>query len=157
MTDVVEGGAADRDVFVPRSFAAPRELVWRFWTEPAKLASWFGPPGVTVAPSSVVVELEDGGRWELTMIDDRSGTEHPVAGRIVSFRAPEYLEIAMSAQTAEGPADVLLRVTFHDHGDRTRTTLHQGPFEPVVRDLTRAGWDLSLRQLDLLLEGNAHE
>lgn len=157
MADLVESGATDRDVFVTRSFAAPRDLVWRFWTEPARLASWFGPPGVTVAPASVVVELEAGGRWELTMIDDRSGTEHPVAGRIVTFRAPEYLEIAMTAGTAAGVADVLLRVTFHDHGDRTRTTLHQGPFDPAVRDLTRDGWDLSLRQLSLLLEGTAHE
>jgi uncharacterized protein YndB with AHSA1/START domain len=109
---------------------------------------------VTVEPSSVVVELKEGGRWELTMIDDRSGTSHPVTGRIVSFRAPEFLEIAMTAATAAGGADVLLRVAFHDHGDRTRTTLHQGPFDPAVRDLTRAGWALSLNQLTALLEGN---
>jgi uncharacterized protein YndB with AHSA1/START domain len=157
MTEVMEGADPDTDVFVTRSFAAPRELVWRFWTEPARLASWFGPPGVTVAPSSVVVELQEGGRWELTMTDEQSGTEHPVSGRILSFRAPEFLEIAMTAETAAGPADVLLRVTFHDHGDRTRTTLHQGPFDPAVRDLTRAGWYLSLQQLSLLLEGNVHE
>jgi uncharacterized protein YndB with AHSA1/START domain len=154
MTDSVEEAVTDRDVFVTRSFAAPREVVWRFWTEPARLASWFGPPGVTVEPSSVVVELKEGGRWELTMIDDRSGTSHPVTGRIVSFRAPEFLEIAMTAATAAGGADVLLRVAFHDHGDRTRTTLHQGPFDPAVRDLTRAGWALSLNQLTALLEGN---
>lgn len=154
MTEFVESGVTDQDVFVTRSFAAPREVVWRFWTEPARLASWFGPPGVTVEPSSVVVELEEGGRWQLTMIDDRSGERHPVVGRIVSFRAPEHLEIAMTAETAAGGADVLLRVTFHDHGDRTRTTLHQGPFDPAVRDLTLAGWALSLDQLSALLEGN---
>ena len=154
MSESVEGRVTDRDVFVTRSFSAPREVVWRFWTEPDRLASWFGPPGVTVDPSSVVVELEEGGRWQLTMIDDRSGTRHPVSGRIVSFRAPEHLEIAMTAETAAGGADVLLRVTFHDHGDRTRTTLHQGPFDPAVRDLTRAGWALSLDQLSALLEGN---
>jgi hypothetical protein len=33
----------------------------------------------------------------------------------------------------------VLRVQFHDHGD-TRMTLHQGPFTPEFRDLTRAGW-----------------
>jgi uncharacterized protein YndB with AHSA1/START domain len=156
MSDSVQG-ASDRDVFVTRSFAAPRDVVWRFWTEPAKLATWFGPPGVHVPPAGVVVELEEGGRWELTMVDDQSGVRHLVAGRIVSFLAPEHLEIAMTAETAVGTVDVLLRVTFHDHGDRTRTTLHQGPFDPAARDLTRAGWDLSLTHLGALLEGTPHE
>ena len=30
-----------------RSFAAPRATVWKFWTEPACLAEWFGPTGDT--------------------------------------------------------------------------------------------------------------
>ena len=40
--------AADTDVFITRAFAAPREVVWRFFTEPEYLARWFGPVGVHV-------------------------------------------------------------------------------------------------------------
>jgi len=61
----------------------------------------------------------------------------------------------MSAETAAGSAEgVVLRVRFHDHGDRTRITLHQGPFSPDVRDLTADGWLLAFTSLETLLEGS---
>lgn len=143
----------DHDVFVSRSFAAPRDVVWRFWTEPELLAAWFGPEGVTVPAESVTVDLVEDGRWELTMVDGPTGTSHPVRGRIVAFRAPEFLEIQLTAQTAAGPVDdVVLRLQFHDHGDRTRMTLHQGPFTDEIRDMTLNGWVLSFAKLDILLE-----
>jgi uncharacterized protein YndB with AHSA1/START domain len=89
------------------------------------------------------------------MVDDGARTAHPVRGRIVRLVPEEYLEIAMSAETAAGDAEgVVLRVRFHDHGDRTRITLHQGPFLPAVRDLTADGWRLTLSTLAALLERN---
>jgi uncharacterized protein YndB with AHSA1/START domain len=143
----------EHDVFISRSFAAPRETVWRFWTEPQLLASWFGPEGVNVPVESVTVDLVAQGRWELTMVDNATGAGHPIRGRIVAFQAPEFLDIQLSALTEAGPVDdVVLRLQFHDHGDRTRMTLHQGPFTDEIRDMTRAGWVLSFTKLDTLLE-----
>jgi uncharacterized protein YndB with AHSA1/START domain len=151
----VEQRVSDRDVHITRAFRAPRALVWRFWTEPAQLMKWFGPPGVSVQPGSVAVDLQEGGRWELTMVDDATGSAHPLRGRIERMVPEEYLEIAMSAETAAGAVEgVVLRVRFHDHGDRTRITLHQGPFSPEVRDMTADGWQLALSSLDTLLERN---
>lgn len=143
----------DRDVFVSRSFNAPRDVVWRFWTEPELLASWFGPSGVTVAAESVVVELAEGGRWELDMQDPANGSVHPIRGRILYWHAPEFLEIQMSAETSMGAVDgVVLRLEFHDHGPKTRMTLHQGPFSEELRDMTLAGWVLAFSTLDTILE-----
>ncbi|MET3812065.1 SRPBCC domain-containing protein [Arthrobacter sp. UYEF3] len=144
---------ADRDVFVTRSFKAPRDVVWRFWTEPTLLVTWFGPAGVSVPIDSVIVELRAGGRWELSMIDSTSGAVNPIRGRISSFLAPEFLEIQMNADTSAGPVEgVLLRLTFHDHGNLTRVSLHQGPFSEEIRDMTIAGWELSFNKLELLIE-----
>lgn len=143
----------EHDVFISRSFAAPRETVWRFWTEPQLLASWFGPEAVHVPVDSVTVELVEQGRWELTMVDNATGASHPIRGRITAFQAPEFLEIQLTALTEAGPVDdVVLRLQFHDHGDRTRMTLHQGPFTDEIRDMTHAGWILSFTKLDILLE-----
>jgi uncharacterized protein YndB with AHSA1/START domain len=143
----------EHDVFISRSFAAPRETVWRFWTEPQLLASWFGPEGVNVPVDSVTVDLVAQGRWELTMVDNATGAGHPIQGRIVAYQAPEFLDIQLTALTAAGAVDdVVLRLQFHDHGDRTRMTLHQGPFTDEIRDMTRAGWVLSFTKLDTLLE-----
>ena len=143
----------EHDVFISRSFAAPREVVWRFWTEPRLLATWFGPEGVDVPLESVMVDLVEHGRWELTMVDNATGATHPIRGRIVAFQAPEFLDVQLTALTAAGPVDnVVLRLQFHDHGDRTRMTLHQGPFTDEIRDMTRTGWVLSFAKLDTLLE-----
>ncbi len=143
----------EHDVFISRAFAAPRDVVWRFWTEPALLAKWFGPEGVDVPVESVTVELVEQGRWELTMVDNAAGSSHPIQGRVLAFQAPDFLDIQLTALTAAGPVDdVVLRLQFHDHGDRTRMTLHQGPFIDEIRDMTRAGWVLSFATLDTLLE-----
>lgn len=153
MPEATRPDIADLNVFVTRVFKAPREVVWRFWTEPHLLATWFGPAGVTVPIDSVTVELRAGGRWELSMVDSTSGALNPILGRISSFVAPEFLEIRMDADTAAGPAQgVLLRLNFHDHGDLTRVTLHQGPFTEEIRDMTITGWELSFNKLDLLIE-----
>jgi uncharacterized protein YndB with AHSA1/START domain len=153
MSEASTPDVADRHVLVTRAFKAPRDVVWRFWTEPHLLARWFGPAGVTVPLESVVVELRAGGRWELSMVDCTSGAVNPIRGRVSSFVAPEFLEILMDADTAAGPAEgVLLRLTFHDHGDLTRVTLHQGPFSDEIRDMTITGWELSFNKLEILIE-----
>jgi uncharacterized protein YndB with AHSA1/START domain len=150
-----EPEVSERDVLISRAFHAPRATVWRFWTEPAHLADWFGPPGVSVLPGSVRVELQEGGLWALTMIDAATKTAHPVHGRITRLVPEEYLEIVMHAETAAGAAEgVVLRVWFHDHGPLTRITVHQGPFLPELRDLTADGWHLAFSTLDTLLERN---
>ncbi|MDJ0356648.1 SRPBCC domain-containing protein [Paenarthrobacter sp. PH39-S1] len=153
MSEASRREVTERDVFVSRAFAAPRDIVWRFWTKPELLASWFGPEGVTVPIESVTVDLVEDGRWELSMVDDSTGAANPIRGRIVSFQEPEYLEIRMKAKTAAGEVDdIILRLEFHDHGERTRMTLHQGPFTDEIRDMTLAGWVLSFAKLDTILE-----
>lgn len=39
---------AEPEFVIARMFDAPRELVWRVWTEGDHLAQWFGPKGVTI-------------------------------------------------------------------------------------------------------------
>jgi uncharacterized protein YndB with AHSA1/START domain len=141
--------ATDRDVFITRSFAAPRDLVWRFFTEPALVASWFGPEGVHVDESSVGIVAEVGGRWDLDMVDDATGAVYPFRSTVTSVIPPEYLESTVAA--GEGRGEVVLRIWLHDHGDRTRLTLHQGPFEPEALRLTVEGWQLSFEKIDAAL------
>ena len=39
---------AGREILITRVFNAPREVVWRAWTEPDQVAKWFGPRGSKV-------------------------------------------------------------------------------------------------------------
>lgn len=149
MTDYIPE-VTDRDVYITRSFAAPIDVVWKFWTDPDLLAQWFGPHGVTIDRSTVAVEAQDGGTWALAMADD-SGI-HPISATIAKAIEPEYLELVMSAETGLGHIDnIILRVQLHDHGDTTRMTLHQGPFTEELRDLTLDGWLQSFDKLDTII------
>ncbi len=140
----------DRDVHITRSFAAPIQLVWDFWTKPELLAKWFGPHGISVDQSTITVDERAGGSWTLAMHDDNG--VYPIDAEILVASPPEYLEMRMSASTGHGEQEnVMIRIQFHDHGDTTRMTLQQGPFEPEFRDLTRDGWLQSFDKLDAII------
>jgi uncharacterized protein YndB with AHSA1/START domain len=144
----------DRDVYITRAFAAPREVVWRFFTEPDLIARWFGPHIFRVPAETVTVEPHEGGTYALTMVGVEDGELAPMSGRISAIEPPEYLEVVLGAHSAEVDFEnVVLRIRFHDHGDKTRVTLHQGPFETLDRDLTAAGWEESFQKMDAILEG----
>ncbi len=156
MTDSKPSEVADTDVYITRAFNAPRELVFRFFTEPEHLATWFGPTGISVPLDSIVVEPVVGGRWELTMVDDAGHGSFPMHGTIVEIVEPELIVIEASAETELGGLDgVKLRIQFHDHGDRTRITLHQGPFTPEMQHATEAGWLESFDKIDGILAAGA--
>jgi len=152
MTDRMLPEATERDVHITRTFDAPIAVVWRFWTEPALLAQWFGPHGIAVDPATVTVDARPGGSWDLAMHDDHG--VYPIAATILESVEPEWLVIRMSAQTEHGALeDVILHLQFHDHGERTRMTLVQGPFTPEQRDLTTDGWTQSFEKIDAIIAG----
>ncbi|MGW5719400.1 metalloregulator ArsR/SmtB family transcription factor [Amycolatopsis sp. NPDC003865] len=69
-----ETAAADRDGWADgrafgfeRALPAPRDVVWRYWTDPALLASWWVPPSMTV--SAALLEPRPGGRATLVYRD----------------------------------------------------------------------------------------
>ena len=153
MTDLP--AITDRDVYITRSFAAPRDIVWKFWTEPERLAEWFGPAGVHTPLERIDVELREGGTWYLGMTDDVSDEIYPLSATFLRIVEPEYLELHIASASNGEIEDVILPIQFHDHGDTTRMTLHQGPFTPENRDLTIEGWEQSFVKLDTVFEGAA--
>ena len=54
-------------ITITRVFDAPRERVWREWTEPERFADWFGGPEADVPLASVAMDVREGGAWRLTM------------------------------------------------------------------------------------------
>jgi len=50
---------AERELVITRVFDAPRELVFRAWTEPDRAVRWWGPHGFTTA--HIVLETDTPG------------------------------------------------------------------------------------------------
>jgi DHA2 family multidrug resistance protein-like MFS transporter len=100
---------------------------------------------------SGAVEPEEGGSWDLSMVDHATGGSFPIRSTILVCIPPEYLETIVKAEKGGDPIEyVVLRVEFHDHGDRTRITPHQGPFTDELCDLTDAGWNVSFEKPDAI-------
>ena len=82
--------ATPPDLVVSRQLRAPRELVWRVWTDPAHIVRWWGPNRFTCPHAEI--DLRPGGalRFDMRAPD---GTVFPAAGTVEEVIAPERLVI----------------------------------------------------------------
>ena len=135
-----------------RVFRAPRELVWRCLTEPAELARFWGPRGMTTPLDGIVVELRPGGRFE-TLMTGEQGSYRMVATftDVVPPERVAWVEPATGVHTTS---------TLIDLGDDgTEVVIHQRRVpEPMRSPQARAGFLTSLDKLEehlaRLLEGD---
>jgi uncharacterized protein YndB with AHSA1/START domain len=103
---------------ITRVYDAPRELVWRAWTDPDHVARWFGPRGITTPRSTITMDVRPGGTFELTMVSDNDGTEYPSGGTFLEVAEPERLV------WQDRDVNMTVTVTFADLGDQTEMTCH---------------------------------
>jgi uncharacterized protein YndB with AHSA1/START domain len=106
--------ATAQHIEITRVYDAPRELVWRAWTEPAELVHWWGPPGWTTPLETVTMDVRPGGDFRLTSVSDK-GVEMPVVGVYREVVEHERLVLDEPAEPAwhDGSESV---VTFTDLG-----------------------------------------
>jgi uncharacterized protein YndB with AHSA1/START domain len=151
MTDSSGVTTADQQVLITRIFEAPREQVFAAWTDPGQVAAWYGPEHFDTPLDKVHIDLRVGGRWELTMVQRGTGTEHPVRYEIVELVPPELIVLRCEPMPEMGlPDGTLTRVEFHDHGEKTRMTLSDGPYASSGH--AEAGWNGALDKLAALLD-----
>jgi hypothetical protein len=55
----------DREIISSRVFDAPRDLVFKMWTDPKHLAPWWGPNGFTTTVQQM--DVQPGGLWRMVM------------------------------------------------------------------------------------------
>ena len=108
-----------QQVTLTRVFDAPRELVYRVYTDPALLPGWWGPDKYTTKVERM--EVRHGGVWRFVQYDGDDGSEHAFRGVYHDATAPERLVQTFEYEGA--PGHVLLETTiFEDVGGRTRVT-----------------------------------
>lgn len=149
----------ETEIVITRLFDAPRDLVWKAWTEPELVMQWWGP-GTYTAPSCII-DLRVGGRY-LYCMRSPEGKDFWSTGVFQKIVIPEKIVCTDSFADENGnvvpatyygmspdfPMEMLMTVTFETQASRTRFTLrHTGIPAGDTRDLTRAGWNESLDKL----------
>ena len=126
---------------VTRVLAAPRERVWREWTEPDAFADWFGGSEAEVPLDTVAMDVRPGGAGRATMFSGPDRRRIDRSGQFREVRPPERLVLTISDQPA-GAAPELVVVVLTDLGDgRTEMVVEQhGSLPPEVYEAARNGW-----------------
>jgi len=107
---IVRPGEAE--ITVIRLINAPRELVFRVWTEPEHLKHWWGPEGFITTTSKM--EFREGGIWEGTM-HGPDGKNYPGAYEYVEIIRNEKIVLKHTT-----PPSFQITVTFEKEGNKTR-------------------------------------
>ncbi|HZZ44340.1 MAG TPA: SRPBCC family protein [Tepidisphaeraceae bacterium] len=120
---------ADREISATRVFDAPRELVFKMWTDPKHVDQWWGPRGFSTKTKKM--EFKPRGVWEHIM-HGPDGTEYP--------NWIEYLEIVEPKRLVyDHGSNPKFQVTvkFEDiGGKRTKLTMRMVFETAQLRDAT---------------------
>jgi uncharacterized protein YndB with AHSA1/START domain len=115
---MAETSPIGREFTITRVYDAPRELVWKAWTDPEQVARWFGPRGFTTPRSTVTMDVRTGGSFALMMVADDDGKEYPAGGTFLEVEEPERLV------WRDRDVDLTVTVTLADLDGRTEMTCH---------------------------------
>ncbi len=106
----------ERELTTIRIFNAPREFVFKAWTDPKHVAKWWGPNGFTTTIEKM--DVRPGGEWLLVM-HGPDGTDYPNRLSFKEVKAPELLTYAHGAADDAGPDDFQVRVLFEALGPKS--------------------------------------
>jgi uncharacterized protein YndB with AHSA1/START domain len=138
-----ENARSAEEITITRIFDAPRELVFKAWTEPERFASWFGPADSDLPRSMVAMDVRPGGEWRATMFAGPSRKVIQWHGVYLELVPPERLVLTFSDRPGEEP--VVATVILTDLGDgRTQMVFRQRGGAPPPDEYPPAehGWSV---------------
>ena len=158
---------SETTLHVTRKLNAPRELVFKAWTEPEMLAQWWRAHAGFTTPVAEV-DLRVGGKYRLGMLPPNADQPHVIGGIFREVIPPEKLVYTWvwepnvpetqirSGSGPEGlvaPGETLVTVEFHEVDGQTEVVLtHQFFADLDMRDKHGQGWNGCLAQLETLLK-----
>jgi uncharacterized protein YndB with AHSA1/START domain len=153
---VKSGAAGDSGLITRPSLTLKRRLnarpekVYAAWTDPQKIARWFGPASVKAGTERASIDARVGGRYCVSF-DMESGEHHEVGG-VFREMVPDQLLVFSWAWHTTPERETLVTVSLTPDGDGTLLTLtHEQFFDAVARDGHVRGWTGALDKLQNLL------
>jgi len=108
----------EREIRGTRVFDAPRELVWKVWTEPEHIGRWWGPNGFTTTTHKM--EVKAGGVWRFVM-HGPDGRDYQNKITFIEVVKPERLVYKHGGGDRDlEPVNFRVTVTFAEEGGKTR-------------------------------------
>lgn len=139
-----------RELHITRLFEAPREVVWRAWSDLHLARQWWGPKGFTV--SELPLAMRPGGVWRAVM-HSPDEEKYPAHGILEEIVPTERLGFTLLWDD-EGPtSDMRVTVTLTPQAEQTRMTFRKGPFPSEEwRREEEDGWNEAFDRLRAIVE-----
>jgi uncharacterized protein YndB with AHSA1/START domain len=143
------------ELVITRVLAAPRELVYKVFTEIEHALKWGGPRDYPMI--HLEGDLRPGGKWR-ACLRAKDGDEEMWQGGVYREIVPNerlVYTFAWDEESGNSPMETLITLTFADTADgKTKMTFHQAPFVSTEsRDGHREGWNSAFdRLVDYLRE-----
>lgn len=115
MTDAPSTEVTAEGITITRIFDAPRELVWKAWTDPAHFAQWFGERDSSIPLETTSMDVRPAGEWSVIMHVPSEG-QIPFAGVYREVDEPERLVLTLRDPGGSGFEEVMT-VVLTDLGD----------------------------------------
>ncbi len=153
---------------ITRSLNAPRELVWKVWTQKDHLMKWFGPKGVTMPVCDMdlrvggtflyAMETPDGNRmWGKWVFQEIIPPEKLV---LINSFSDENGNITRHPMAPTWPREMLSTTTLKEADGKTELTIEWLPINAgedeistfeAGRDSVTGGWAGTFEQLEAYL------
>ncbi|HEX6576474.1 MAG TPA: SRPBCC domain-containing protein [Gemmatimonadaceae bacterium] len=145
--------AENLDLVITRVFDAPRERVWKAWTDAEDMKYWSSPCGFAIPVSEG--DLKAGGYWKAVMVKP-DGTRLPLGGTYREIVPPGKLVFTHAwLDESDRPTspETVCTVLLESRGDKTRMTFRQTGFTSSESQKGHeGGWSESFDKLaDLLV------
>ncbi len=163
---VAAASDAKHGLCITRTFDAPRELVWRAWTDPAMAIQWSGPKPFPAF--HMELGKKPGDRWRIGLRGLQPGTDIPVEiwqGGVVQEMVPPELLVytfAWENRSSVGlpddgePHETTITVRLEEAAGKTTMHFHQAFFATAAeRDGHNGGWSSSFERLEELVKAQA--
>jgi uncharacterized protein YndB with AHSA1/START domain len=155
-TTNIKAEPGKQEIFITREFDAPRELVFKAFTDPKLYAQWLGPRGFTTRLE--IFEQKNGGSWRYIQ-KDKDGNEYAFHGVNHEITAPERIIGTFEFEGLPEKGHVVLQTARFEAlpGGRTKLT-SQSVFQTVedrdgmLQSGMETGVNDSYDRLDELLE-----
>jgi uncharacterized protein YndB with AHSA1/START domain len=141
----------EQELVLTRVFDAPRELVFKVWTDPKHVALWWGPHRFTNPVCEL--DLRPGGAILIHMRGP-DGVVYRMTGVYREVVEPERLVFTSAALDAAGNPmfELLTTVTFAEEGGKTKQILRARVIKRTAQAAPylagmQAGWTQSLERL----------
>ena len=143
------------ELSLSRLIDAPRDKLFRCWTEPALIVQWFTPPPWTTIHAET--DVRAGGASYIVM-KGPDGTEMPNRGvylEVVKNEKLVFTDAYESAWVPSGKAFFTCVLTFADEGGKTRYSaraLHWSAEDSKAHEAMgfHVGWGIATDQLEAL-------